>query len=98
MFLGQNTLFGPFDAALKNVVRHAKQDPETTTPVLFKLTITPGTHPYVLRELHRMNINYATLFPGLDGLALRCATVSKILAQTAPFYYITHYEFEDVRY
>ena len=98
MFLCQNTLFGPFDAALKNVVRHAKQDPETTTPVLFKLTITPATHPYVLRELHRMNINYATLFPGLDGLALRCATVSKIRATTVPYSHRPDYEFEDVRY
>ena len=98
MFLCQNTLFGPFDAALKNVVRHAKQDPETTTPVLFKLTITPGAHPYVLRELHRMNINYATLFPGLDGLALRCATVSKIRATTVPYSHRPDYEFEDVRY
>jgi hypothetical protein len=98
MFLCQNTLFVPFDTALKNVVRHAKQDPETKTPVLFKLTITQGAHPYVLRELHRMNINYATLFPGLDGLALRCATVSKIRATTVPYSHRPDYEFEDVRY
>lgn len=38
---------------------------------LFKLCIAPQARGALLRELHRMNINHATLFPGLDGLA-RC--------------------------
>jgi len=68
------------------------------TPVLYKITITPEAHPFVLRELHRMNINHASLFPGLDGLALSLTTVSKIAATTVPANRTPDYEFEQVRF
>lgn len=41
---------------------------------LCKLYIAPQARGEILRELHRMNINYATLFPGLDGFAKSLAT------------------------
>lgn len=41
---------------------------------LFKLYIEPQARSALLRELHRMNINYATLFPGLDGFARSLGT------------------------
>jgi len=98
LFLCPVTLFATFETALKNVVRHATQDPETRSRVLYKITIKPEAHPYVLRELHRMNINHATLFPGLDGLALSFATVSKIASTTVPAAHRPDYEFEHVRF
>jgi hypothetical protein len=42
---------------------------------LFKLLISPSARRDVLKELHRMNINYATLFPGLDGFAQSLRTI-----------------------
>jgi hypothetical protein len=82
VFLCPVSLFATFEHALKKVVRHAKEDPETRAEVLYKISISPDAHPNTLRELHRMNINYATLLPGLEGLARALATVCKIRATT----------------
>ena len=41
---------------------------------LYKLRISPQARRGILKELHRMNINYATLYPGLDGFARSLGT------------------------
>lgn len=48
-------------------VEPAKSDP--LFKPLYKLTIASLARVELLRGLHRMNISYATLFPGLDGFA-----------------------------
>jgi hypothetical protein len=82
VFLCPVTLEGTFAQALINVVQHAKKSDMSATPVMYKISIFPKAHPNILRELHRMNISYATLFPGLEGLAGSLATVCKIRATT----------------
>ena len=41
---------------------------------VYKLLIRPEARREILRELHRMNISYATLYPGLDGFARSLGT------------------------
>jgi hypothetical protein len=93
VFLCPVSLFATFEHALKKVVRHVRQDPGFTTDVLYKISISPDAHPTTLRELHRMNISYATLLPGLDGLARALATVCKIRASSVPTERPPDYEF-----
>jgi hypothetical protein len=82
VFLCPVTLNGTFEHALINVVRHAQTSTTSSAAILYKISISPGAHPNILRELHRMNISYATLLPGLAGLAGSLATVCKIRATT----------------
>ena len=84
MFLCPVTLFATFEAALKNVVRHANGNGPDHENILYKIWILPEAHAPTLRELHRMNISYATLVPGLDGLARTLATLCKIRAKAGP--------------
>jgi hypothetical protein len=84
LFLCNLSPYFTFEASLKNVLRQSKDAAEGKRDVLYKLVITPAAHPSVLRELHRMNVNYSSLLPGLDGLARSLATVSKIRATTGP--------------
>jgi FRG domain len=93
MFLCPLNLHLKFEQALKNVVRRAKEDAAFTTHCLYKISIGPNAHPKVLRELHRMNISYATLLPGLEGLAQSLSTVCKIRATTVPAELPPDYEF-----
>jgi hypothetical protein len=86
LFLCPNTLSLGFEFGLKQVLRsdrdrvgasrgERKPEDEPSNPErLFKLKIAPQARSEVLRELHRMNINYATLFPGLDGFARSLGT------------------------
>jgi hypothetical protein len=81
LFLCPNALMWGFEFGLKQVLksdrdrvgawcREKKLEDEPSKPErLFKLKIAPQARSEVLRQLHRMNINYATLFPGLDGFA-----------------------------
>ena len=46
--------------------------------VLHKVVVEAQAHPHVLRELHRMNVNDASLFPDLDGLARSLSNISRI--------------------
>ena len=65
-----------FEYKLKRVlVSHLRRHEASLLSLpLFKLCIAPGARVQLLRELHRMNINYATLFPGLDGFARSLGT------------------------
>ena len=38
-------------------------------PLLVRIVLDPALRPAAMRELYRMNITYATLWPDLDGLA-----------------------------
>jgi hypothetical protein len=73
-----------FEGALVNVLHRARSSATGDQQLLHKLVIEPPAHPHVLRELHRMNVNYASLFPDLDGLARSLSNISKIRATTVP--------------
>lgn len=92
VFLCPVSLYATFEHALKNVVRYAKEDP-ASSDILYKISISPNARPNTLRELHRMNINYATLLPGLEGLARSLATVCEIRATSVPAASRPDYEF-----
>ena len=84
LFLAQAAVIGPFETSLRNVLQFAHDDPARREPMMSKIVIQPKVHRYVLRELHRMNLSYATLFPGLDGLARSLATVARIRETGSP--------------
>jgi len=79
LFLCPNTSVWGFELGLKQVLKSAREKDEarcrenhgdvSSPDRLFKLCIKPNARTDLLRELHRMNINYTTLFPGLDGFA-----------------------------
>lgn len=53
-----------------NLLQMIREDPESANnPVLQRIIIRSECRIPFLRELNRMNINRATLFPGLDGFA-----------------------------
>ena len=86
LFLCTNDTMWGFEFALKQVLssdrekiqewsrKEHPQDEPLKVERLFKLCIAPDARSEILRELHRMNINYATLFPGLDGFARSLGT------------------------
>ncbi len=55
---------GVLDVPIEQIL--ASRDPEN---VLAKFVIAQPVREIAMRELYRMNITYATLFPDLDGLA-----------------------------
>jgi hypothetical protein len=69
LFLLKTSPFASFENSLKAVMKQAKEA-QVTAPIVHKLIIQPTAYLDVLHELVRMNINYDTLLPGLDGLAL----------------------------
>ena len=91
LFLCSNSLFPwGFELGLKQVLKSDLERSKDLTremlpdddagdnsplPRLLKLVIRPQARCEVLRELYRMNISYATLFPGLDGFALSLKTM-----------------------
>jgi FRG domain len=56
---------GVLDVPIEEILSHAR-DPES---ILAKLVLARRVREVGMRELYRMNITYATLFPDLDGLA-----------------------------
>lgn len=62
LFLCPANLAIPFESTLCAVLRN------TRNTCLFRLDIPSEMRLVFLQELNRMNINHATLFPGLDGL------------------------------
>ena len=86
LFLCPNSLMFGFEFALKQVLKsdrdrvkawcledHPEEEP-LRLERLFKLYVEPQARNELLQELHRMNVNYATLFPGLDGFARSLGT------------------------
>jgi hypothetical protein len=61
---GTFALPGVLDIAIEDILRNT--DPEN---VMAKFVIAHSVREVAMRELYRMNITYATLFPDLDGLA-----------------------------
>ena len=55
---------GALDTSVEDILSHTDQD-----NVLAKLVLANSVREVGMRELYRMNITYATLFPDLDGLA-----------------------------
>lgn len=69
LFLYSNTTNWPFSTCLKYVLRHARLNDRDAGSALYKLQMPSTLRIPLLKELARMNISYATLFPGLDGFA-----------------------------
>jgi hypothetical protein len=86
LFLCPNPSIWGFEFALKQLLKsdrdrteawcreHEPEEEPIKAARLFKLCIAPQARRELLRELYRMNINYATLFPGLDGFARSLGT------------------------
>jgi hypothetical protein len=86
LFLCANTSNFGFEFGLKQVLKSDREEVEAwyrteypqSEPLqperLFKLSIAPQARSDLIKELYRMNINYATLFPGLDGFAQSLGT------------------------
>jgi hypothetical protein len=64
-----------FETSLKHVLCACAQSGSYR---LYKLEIYPEARDGLLRELLRMNVSYATLFPGLDGFARSLSTKASL--------------------
>ncbi len=66
-----------FHRCLKRLLDHAKE--RHGRQWVYKLIIKPEARLDVLKMLEKMNINSATLFPGLDGFAQSLRIKAEIL-------------------
>jgi hypothetical protein len=67
--IAQSGLFvvpGVLDQALEDLLAQYQRGGE---PLLKRIVLDPAMRASAMRELYRMNITYATLWPDLDGLA-----------------------------
>lgn len=69
VFLCANNPVIGFRTCLKRLLDCAQKKGKMSGPWLYKLVVTRKARMGVLEILNRMNINSATLFPGLDGFA-----------------------------
>lgn len=76
LFLCSTTLYWPFEMTLK----HMLEAPPEGKPEMQLLVIWPKARLDLLRELRRMNISHATLFPGLDGFARSLSNIAELYA------------------
>jgi hypothetical protein len=67
LFLRGNHPQFPFHNCLASLLLHAKKQGRPNTEWLHKFEVESGARADVLRILDKVNINSATLFPGLDG-------------------------------
>jgi hypothetical protein len=67
--------YPPFDIALLTMIL---QDKDADSAPVRKLIVTPQEQMTFLKELRRMNITAASLFPGLGGFAHSLAAELKI--------------------
>jgi len=75
LFLCNLSLHAPFDIALLGmIIRDDKPD----KPPVRKLVVRPQERIAFLKQLRRLNITSASLFPGLEGFARSLATELKI--------------------
>lgn len=83
LFLCQNTLRWSFENCLKHVLHSARENRKLTEPLLYKFITSSSVRLEILRELQKMNISDATLFPGLDGFARSLKTALAIRSAEA---------------
>jgi hypothetical protein len=69
LFLCANRALFPFRHCLAALLLHGSKGHKPSTQWLHKLVVAPETRLEVLTALNRININSATLFPGLDGFS-----------------------------
>jgi hypothetical protein len=67
IFLCPNNIEMPFVAILDSMLRDASR--RGRKPWVYKLMFNTDARFEILRELRKMNTNYASLLPGLDGFA-----------------------------
>jgi hypothetical protein len=67
LFLLGNDLRFSFENCLVNLLLHARRQNRPSNEWLHKIEVAAGARADVLRTLDNVNINSATLFPGLDG-------------------------------
>jgi len=80
IFLCSTTLFWPFEMTLKHMM---EASPERPPGILQRLVVRPEARLGLLRELHRMNISHATLFPGFDGFARSLSNIAELHASSS---------------
>jgi hypothetical protein len=78
LFLCANNPLFRFDRCLKSLLLFASRRHKGVEQWLHKLVIDPEARLDVLRILNKMNINRATLFPGLDGFSASLRIDSEI--------------------
>ncbi len=81
LFLCANNPLMGFDKCLKRLLDHASERHEASHRWLHKLVVKPETRSDLLLTLNRMNINFAALFPGLDGFARSLGTDTEVRDQ-----------------
>ncbi len=79
-FCPNHPLMG-FERCLKNLLRCANKRRGVDATLLYKLTIDASARLDVLDALNKMNINSATLYPGLDGFARSPCTGTELLSK-----------------
>jgi len=67
LFLCANHALFSFRRCLAALLLHASKAQQPSSQWLHKLTVAPEARLDVLKALNKININSATLFPGLDG-------------------------------
>jgi hypothetical protein len=79
LFLCANHPLMGFHRCLKRLLDYAQERHKVSGQCLHKLVVESEARLDVLRTLNKMNINSATLFPGLDGFARSLRTNTEIL-------------------
>ncbi len=79
LFLCPRTLRWGFETNLKVALIDAASRPHLKGARLYKIVIPGSVRLDLLEELEKMNISYATLFPGLDGFARSLRTSLQLL-------------------
>jgi hypothetical protein len=69
LFLYANRVLLPFHNCLAGLLHRASQQGQKSHEWLHKIVIAAETRAEVLRSLNKINVNAATLFPGLDGFS-----------------------------
>ncbi len=81
LFLCANQPLLSFHRCLAALLVHRRRRDQTSDQWLHKFVVAPEARLDVLRILDKMNINFATLFPGLDGFCQSLRTITQILDQ-----------------
>ena len=81
LFLFSNFPVIGFEISLKSLLHHANRRNGAAVDWLYKFIIEPGVRLDLLATLDKMNINFGTLYPGLDGFARSLRTNIELLSQ-----------------